>query len=332
MAESSNKCPIGAFNSSKHTFNWKIEKISELRAKVLAGSYCSIESPVFEATLSDEAKTMTKWLLILRPVKVNYDYVFEIKLLQLSDVHVDFTASISVMGFGRYDRKRLIVERQRKLFVERECHFKCHVEGDYLNIVFEIEIIEASMPISSMIHHKQFFKDMDHLYLDQTNNYDVTLTCGEKVFYCHKGILSARSPVFKAMFQSNMKENESGTVEIEDIQQEVVLEFLQYIYTGTISLNFEKYGEELFAVADKYQVDQLKGACENEMISKLDAENCIEMLLLGDRYKARNLKKSAVDFFNKNKEKFDSFDWKLFSEDQPTIVIEVMECLLKNKI
>ena len=101
MAESSNKCPIGAFNSSKQTFNWKIEKISELRAKVLAGSYCSIESPVFEATLSDEAKTMTKWLLILRPVKVNYDYGFEIKLLQLSDVHVDFTVSISVMGFDR---------------------------------------------------------------------------------------------------------------------------------------------------------------------------------------------------------------------------------------
>ena len=32
------------------------------------------------------------------------------------------------------------------------------------------------------------------------------------------------------MFQSNMKENESGTVEIEDIQQEVVSELLQYIY------------------------------------------------------------------------------------------------------
>jgi len=331
MAESSNKCPIGAFNSSKHTFNWKIEKISELRAKVLAGSYCSIESPVFEATLSDEAKTMTKWLLILWPVKVNYDYGFEIKLLQLSDVHVDFTASISVMSFERSDRKRVIVER--KLFVERKCHFiEDAVEGDSLELVCEIEIIEAFMPMSSMIHHKQFFKDMDHLYLDQTNNYDVTLTCGEKVFYCHKGILSARSPVFKAMFQYNMKENESGTVDIEDVQDEVFSELLQYIYTGTISLNIEKYCEELFAVADKYQVDQLKGSCENELISKIDAENCIEMLLLGDRYKARNLKKSAVDFFNKNKEKVDSFDWKLFSEDQPTIVIEVMECLLKNNI
>jgi len=323
MAESSNKCPIEAFNSSKHAFDWKIQRISELRGHSLAGRYYSIQSQVFEATLSDEAKTMTKWILMLRPCFQS----FEVKLVKLSDVHVDFTASISVMGSCRFGCEKSIVEK--KLFVERKCYLN-ELPGDSLTLVCDIEIVVASM--SSMIHHKQFIKDLDNLFLDQNNNHDVTLTCGEKVFYCHKWMLSARSPVFKAMFQSNMKENESGTVEIEDIQQEVVLEFLQYIYTGTISLNFEKYGEELFAVADKYQVDQLKGACENEMISKLDAENCIEMLLLGDRYKARNLKKSAVDFFNKNKEKVDSFDWKLFSEDQPTIVIEVMECLLKNKI
>ena len=134
------------------------------------------------------------------------------------------------------------------------------------------------------------------------------------------------------MFQYNMKENKSGTVEIEDIQQEVVSELLQYIYSGTISLNFEKYGKELLAAAEKYQVDQLKGGCENELISKLDAENCIEMLLLGDRYKAMNLKKSAFEFFKKNEEKFDTYDWDLVYEDNPKLVFDVMKCLVKSKI
>ena len=151
-------------------------------------------------------------------------------------------------------------------------------------------------------HQKQFIKDLDHLFLDQTNNYDVTLTSGEKVFYCHKGILSARSPVFKAMFQSNMKENELGTVEIEDIQQEAFSEFLNYIYTGSISLSFDKYGKELLAVADKYQVDKLKRACEKELISKLDAENCSEMIVMAECNKAEKLKKAAFELFNKNKE------------------------------
>jgi len=151
-------------------------------------------------------------------------------------------------------------------------------------------------------HQKQFIKDLDHLFLDQTNNYDVTLTSGEKVFYCHKGILSARSPVFKAMFQSNMKENELGTVEIEDIQQEAFSEFLQYIYTGSISLSFDKYGKELLAVADKYQVDKLKRACKKELISKLDAENCSEMIVMAECNKSMKLKKAAFEFFNKSKE------------------------------
>ena len=40
------------------------------------------------------------------------------------------------------------------------------------------------------------------------------------MFYCHKFMLSARSPLFKAMFQSNIKENESNNVEIEDLQDD----------------------------------------------------------------------------------------------------------------
>ena len=151
-------------------------------------------------------------------------------------------------------------------------------------------------------HHKQFIKDFDHCFDDKGNNHDVTLKCGEKLFYCHKYTLSLRSPVFKAMFQSNMKENELGTVEIEDIQQEAFSEFLSYIYTGSISLSFDKYGKELLAVADKYQVDKLKRACEKELISKLDAENCSEMIVMAECNKAEKLKKAAFELFNKNKE------------------------------
>ena len=151
-------------------------------------------------------------------------------------------------------------------------------------------------------HHKQFIKDFDHCFDDKGNNHDVTLKCGEKLFYCHKYTLSLRSPVFKAMFQSNTMENANGLVEIEDIQQEAFSEFLNYIYTGSISLSFDKYGKELLAVADKYQVDKLKRACEKELISKLDAENCSEMIVMAECNKAEKLKKAAFELFNKNKE------------------------------
>ena len=46
-------------------------------------------------------------------------------------------------------------------------------------------------------------------------------------------MLSARSQVFHAMFNSDMLENKSGSVEVEDFHPNVMKEMLQYIYTGT---------------------------------------------------------------------------------------------------
>ena len=94
----------------------------------------------------------------------------------------------------------------------------------------------------------------------------------------------------------------------------------------------EKYAGDLLAAAEKYQLDQLKGSCEEMLISKLDVENCIEMLLLAEMHQATNLKTTAVEFFTKNIRKFDAIDWKFALKNQPTLVMEIMECLLKTKI
>lgn len=61
---------------------------------------------------------------------------------------------------------------------------------------------------------------------------DVTLKAGTEEFKAHKALLSARSPVFARMFDSEMKEKETNTVEIEDIEAQTLQELLNYIYTG----------------------------------------------------------------------------------------------------
>ena len=83
-------------------------------------------------------------------------------------------------------------------------------------------------------------KDLNHVFLDKTNNYDVKLTCGDQVFYCHKFMLSARSLVFKAMLQSDMMESKPEALEIDDIHQDILMDMLQYIYTGN---NKEEMGK-----------------------------------------------------------------------------------------
>ncbi|ODM88714.1 Speckle-type POZ protein B [Orchesella cincta] len=61
---------------------------------------------------------------------------------------------------------------------------------------------------------------------------DVTISGSNTNFKAHKLILSARSTVFAAMFNSGMLENRSNFVEIADFEDDVVKGMLEHLYTG----------------------------------------------------------------------------------------------------
>jgi speckle-type POZ protein len=66
----------------------------------------------------------------------------------------------------------------------------------------------------------------------------------------HKAILSARSPVFSAMFEHQMLEGKSNRVQIDEIDPEVLYEALRFIYTGRTN-NIDKMADLLLPVADR---------------------------------------------------------------------------------
>jgi speckle-type POZ protein len=124
---------------------------------------------------------------------------------------------------------------------------------------------------------------------------DVKIECDGQTFDCHQIILAARSPVFMAMFQSNMKEKKTKTVTINDFKTEVVSEMLNYIYTGTVSSNdISEIEIDLLAAADKYQLDLLKNICEENLCSKLEVTNCVELFVVGDMHQTFKLRKKAL--------------------------------------
>ena len=124
---------------------------------------------------------------------------------------------------------------------------------------------------------------------------DVDVECGGKVFHCHQLILSARSDVFKAMFQNDMTENRSKKVTVNDIEPEILQEMLQFIYTGVTDEDAlkEKAGE-LLGAANKYQLELLKSICEDKLCSTLSVSNSIEYLIFGDMYEASKLRRMAL--------------------------------------
>ena len=106
---------------------------------------------------------------------------------------------------------------------------------------------------------------------------DVEFLVGEKSFWAHRFIVSARSPVFAAMFSSDMIEATKGKVEIVDTKADVFETFLKFLYTG----HLETYDglEQLLALAIKYEVETLKNVCCQLANLVPDAEEVANSLL-----------------------------------------------------
>ena len=97
---------------------------------------------------------------------------------------------------------------------------------------------------------------------------DVTLVCMKRKFQCHKLILSARSQVFRAMLESTeMKEVIENQVEIEDMDPDVLEQFLEFAYHDEIikaPLPLEQM-LELLKASDRYDFQSLKRECEERI-------------------------------------------------------------------
>ena len=63
----------------------------------------------------------------------------------------------------------------------------------------------------------------------------------------------ARSPVFRAMLSSDMRERQAGIIRIDDAGLDVVRQMLRYMYTAKIQQGFNRI-KELLVLANKYQV------------------------------------------------------------------------------
>jgi len=102
----------------------------------------------------------------------------------------------------------------------------------------------------------------DQLWASSVNKQltDVELLVGGKTFSAHRSLLSVRSPVFSAMFNSGMKEAQTGQVCIQDADPNTFGYFLPFLYTGMLEPSADK--KQLYPLADRYQVEALLNLCQ----------------------------------------------------------------------
>ena len=94
---------------------------------------------------------------------------------------------------------------------------------------------------------------------------DVEFLVSDRSIWAHKAIVCARSPVFSAMFATEMRESATGRVKIDDVTPKVFRQFLQFLYTGSLGTSFYN-NRQLAYCADKYQVDTLIALCQNSSL------------------------------------------------------------------
>jgi len=166
--------------------------------------------------------------------------------------------------------------------------------------------------------------DFERLLETQTLT-DVIIKCDNKILACHKAVLSARSSVFQAMFQHDMKESNNNEVVITDLDFDTVKDTVRFIYSGKVKDIADK-SDLLLSAADKYDIKDLKDLCCQQLSSNLSVDQVVDVLVLSDLHKATELKQLSIQFLLQHKEEvFNQPDWKSKLKCHPELLLEVLE-------
>jgi len=127
---------------------------------------------------------------------------------------------------------------------------------------------------------------------------DIKIVANGTEIKAHRNILAARSPVFAAMFSHDMAEQRKNEVVISDLGGPVVRAMLEYIYAGTYTES--EHTPALLEAADKYDLPELKAACESSLARDLGLANCLQLIVLADKHSAQGLRAAALQFIVRN--------------------------------
>ena len=120
------------------------------------------------------------------------------------------------------------------------------------------------------------------------------------VIPAHKFLLSISSPVFFAMFCSEMAESQE-LIDLPDCEYEGMLELLRYIYTDEVCLNGNNVMQVLY-LAEKYMIPRLADECAKHLRQNLDSSIVLGVLKFAQQYENEDLPFQWWDFIDKKTE------------------------------
>jgi len=128
---------------------------------------------------------------------------------------------------------------------------------------------------------------------------DVTLIADRREFECHRAVLAASCPYFKAMFSTGLRETNRSSIKLFGVTAESLDVVLEFAYTGTCVLT-KRNAEDVLRTADLIGMLPLRDASAKFMMSCMDVTNCLQIRQIGQDHCLEELLQQTTTFCKKN--------------------------------
>lgn len=132
--------------------------------------------------------------------------------------------------------------------------------------------------------------------LEDAIHTDLTIHTSTGSIGAHRAVLAARSPVFESMFMHDLLEKESSSINMEDIALDACRALLSYLYGNIKFEDFQLHRVALLRASDKYNIRDLKEACEDSLLEDIDVKNVLERLQDAWLYQLDRLKGGCLTY------------------------------------
>ena len=165
------------------------------------------------------------------------------------------------------------------------------------------DIMEGLEPITQADQASFCVEMLKRLNMQREQDYlcEITLVSKEgKQFKAHKNVLSAASPFFVKLLQTEMKEKDEGIVRFEEISEPILEKVLEFIYTGEVGIDDEQTAMDLIIAADYLLLVCLKTAAGRFLEHRLTNDNCISTFHFAKKYQCEELENNNRKFIFDN--------------------------------
>ncbi|XP_066302926.1 kelch repeat and BTB domain-containing protein 8-like [Branchiostoma lanceolatum] len=128
---------------------------------------------------------------------------------------------------------------------------------------------------------------------------DVVLEVEGRRCPCHRLVLSAASPYFRAMFTSDMAESRQKTVVLQGLDAGVFGIILSYIYSGTLHVSLDKV-QPLYQAADLLQLDYVRDTCSSYMAKNVERSTCVDLYKFADVFSLEIVRAACLPHIARN--------------------------------